>query len=198
VLKNLGYTLRMMRKNAGLTLTVLLTLALGIGANTAIFTVDYATLLAPLPYRQPEQLVMVWSKIRGGRNAISAPDFLDWKRQNNAFQDLNAQTDSSFNIATREQPENVDGRITTPGLYRMLGYPFLLGRDFLPEEGQPGKDHVVILTHKLWERLGSDTHVLGTTMSIDGAPYTVVGIFARGLTDRGQGEFAVPLAFRPE
>jgi predicted permease len=198
VLKNLGYTLRMMRKNVGLTLTVLLTLALGIGANTAIFTVDYATLLAPLPYRQPDQLVMVWSKIRGGRNSISAADFLDWKRQNNAFQDLNAQTDGSFNIATREQPENVDGRITTPGLYRMLGYPFLLGRDFLPEEGQPGKDHVVILTHKLWERLGSDMHVLGTTMRIDGEPYTVVGVFSPGLTDRGQGEFAVPLAFRPE
>ncbi len=199
LLRDVWYGLRRLRKNPGLALTVLLTLALGIGANTAIFTVDYATLLAPLPYPQADQLVMVWSKIRGQRqNATSAADFLDWKRQNNAFQDLNAQTEGSFNVATREQPENMNGRITSPGLYRMLGYPFFLGRDFLPEEGQPGKDHVIILTHKLWKRLGSDPHILGTTMRIDSEPYTVVGVFAPGLTDRGQGEFAVPLAFRPE
>ena len=187
-----------MRKNPGLTLAVLLTLALGIGANTAIFTVDYATLLAPLPYPDAGQLVMVWSKMQGSRNAISAPDFTDWKRQSTSFQDLNAQTQRSFNVATRDQPEQMEGRITTPGLYRMLGYPFLLGRDFLPEEGQPGKDRVVILTHKFWERLGSDPRVLGAAVRIDGEPYTVVGVFAPGLTDRGQGEFAVPLAFRPE
>lgn len=198
LLRDVWYGLRRLRKNSGLTLTVLLTLALGIGANTAIFTVDYATLLAPLPYPQADQLVMVWSKLRGNSNSVSAADFMDWKRQSNAFQDLNAQTEGSFNVATREQPENMEARITTPGLYRMLGNPFFLGRDFLPEEGQPGKDHVVILTHKLWQRLGSDPHVLGTTMRIDGEPYTVVGVFAPGLTDRGQGEFAVPLAFRSE
>jgi putative ABC transport system permease protein len=198
-LQNLGYTLRAIRKSPGLTLTVLLTLALGIGANTAIFTVDYATLLAPLPYPEADQLVMVWSRVRGHRNGVSPADFLDWKRQSNAFQDLNAQSQDSFNIATPEQPEYVDGRITTPGLYRMLGNPpFYLGRDFLPEEGLPGKDHVVILTHKFWERLGSDPNVLGTSLRINGELYTVVGVFAPGLTDRGQGEFAVPLAFTPE
>ncbi|MGA8594640.1 MAG: ABC transporter permease, partial [Bryobacteraceae bacterium] len=198
LLQHVRYGFRQLRNRPALTLTVLLTLALGIGANTAIFTVDYATLLAPLPYPQAGQLVMVWSKLRGHRNSISPADFLDWKRQSDAFQDLNAQTDNSFNVATRDQPENMDGRMTTPGLYRMLGYPFFLGRDFLPEEGQPGKDHVVILTHKLWQRLGSDPHVLGTSMQIDGEPYTIVGVFAPGLTDRGQGEFAVPLAFKPE
>ncbi|MFZ0594788.1 MAG: ABC transporter permease, partial [Bryobacteraceae bacterium] len=198
LLQHVRYGFRQLRNRPALTLTVLLTLALGIGANTAIFTVDYATLLAPLPYPSAGQLVMVWSKLRGHRNSISPADFLDWKRQSNAFQDLNAQTDNSFNVATRDQPENMDGRMTTPGLYRMLGYPFFLGRDFLPEEGQPGKDHVVILTHKLWQRLGSDPHVLGTSMQIDGEPYMVVGVLAPGLTDRGQGEFAVPLAFKPE
>ncbi|MBV8895309.1 MAG: ABC transporter permease [Acidobacteriaceae bacterium] len=196
--QNSRYGFRQLRKKPALTATVLLTLALGIGANTAIFTVDYATLLAPLPYPNASQLVMVWSQIRGGRNSISTADFLDWKRENTAFQDLNAQTERSFNIATRDQPENVDGRVTSPGLYRMLGYPFFLGRDFLPEEGQPGNDHVVILTHKFWQRLGSNHHILGTTIRINGEPYTVVGVFAPGLTDRGQGEFSVPLAFRPE
>jgi putative ABC transport system permease protein len=196
--QNARYGFRQLRKKPPLTATVLLTLALGIGANTAIFTVDYATLLAPLPYPDAGQLVMVWSRIRAGRNSISTADFLDWKRENTAFQDLNAQTESSFNIATRDQPENMEGRVTTPGLYRMLGYPFFLGRDFLPEEGQPGNDHVIILTHKFWQRLGSNPHILGTTIRINGEPYAVVGVFAPGLTDRGQGEFSVPLAFRPE
>src|SRR5271170_4865095 len=198
LLRNIQYSARTLWKSPGLTLTVLLTLALGIGANTAIFTVDYATLLAPLPYPEAGQLVVVWTKMQGSRNAISAPDFTDWKRQSSSFQDLNAQTGRSFNVATRDQPERMAGRITTPGLYRMLGVPFTLGRDFLPEEGQPGKDRVIILTHKLWERMGSDAHVLGSTVRIDGEPYTVVGVFAPGLTDRGQGEFAVPLGFRPE
>jgi predicted permease len=196
LLQNLGYSLRMMRKSPGLTLTVLLMLALGIGANTAIFTVDYATLLAPLPYPEPNQLVMVWSGIRGHRDEVSVADFVEWKRQSKAFQDLHAQTDGRFNIATLEQPEYVDARVTTPGLYTMLGNPpFFLGRDFLPEEGLPGKDHVVILTHKFWQRLGSNPHILGTSLRINGEPYTVVGVFAPGLTDRGQGEFAVPLSF---
>jgi putative ABC transport system permease protein len=196
LLQNLNYSLRMMRKSPGLTLTVLLTLALGIGANTAIFTVDYATLLAPLPYPEPNQLVMVWSGIRGHRDEISVADFVEWKRQSKAFRDLHAQTDGRFNIATPEQPEYVDARVATPGLYTMLGNPpFYLGRDFLPEEGLPGKDHVVILTHKFWQRLGSNPHILGTSLRINGEPYTVVGVFAPGLTDRGQGEFAVPLSF---
>jgi putative ABC transport system permease protein len=194
--QDIRYGLRMLRKNPGLTLTVLLTLALGIGANTAIFTVDYATLLAPQPYPQPNQLVMVWSRIRGHRDAISVADFIEWKQQSKAFQDLNAWTEVSFNIATPQEPEYVQARVTTPGLYRMLGNPpFYLGRDFLPEEGQPGRDHEVILTHKFWERLGSNPHILGTSLRMNGEPFTVVGVLAPGLTDRGQGECAVPLAF---
>ena len=85
LLQNLRFSLRMLRKNPGLTITVLLTLALGIGANTAIFTVDYATLLAPMPYPQPDQLVVVWSKIQGYHNGVSAGDFIDWKNQNTSF-----------------------------------------------------------------------------------------------------------------
>ena len=198
LIRDLRHSQRLMRKSRGVTLTILLTLALGIGATTAIFTVDYATLLAPLPYNKPEQLVIVWSKIAGERNEVAAGDFLDWKRLATAFQDMQAWVSSNFNVATNEQPEYIEGRLNTPGLYRMLGYGFALGRDFLPEEGQPGKDHVVILTHKYWTQLGADRNLLGNTLPIDGQPYTVVGVLAPGLTDRGQGQITLPLSFKPE
>ena len=198
LLRNLRYTVRMLWKNPGLTLTILCTLALGIGANTAIFTVDYATLLAPLPYPQPDQLVMVWSKIKTFRNGISAGDYTDWKRQNHSFQDLNATTGGSFNIASKDQPENIDGGLFTPGYFNMLGLPFFLGRDFLPEEGVAGKDHEVILTHKLWSHLGADPKLVGHTMRINGEPYTVVGVLAPGIFDRSEAQIAAPLAFKPE
>src|ERR1700732_3174987 len=90
LLQNIRFSLRMLTRKLGLTLTVLLTLAVGIGANTAIFTVDYATLLAPMPYPQPDQLVMVWSKIQTFHNGVAAGDFVDWKRENKSFQDINA------------------------------------------------------------------------------------------------------------
>ena len=194
----LRFTLRMLWKNPSLTLTVLFTLGLGIGANTAIFTVDYATLLAPLPYPHPEQLVVVWSKIQTFHNGISAGDFTDWRQGSSSFQSLNAFTGGSFNIASREQPENLDGQQVTPGFYNMLGLPFFLGRDFLPEEGVEGKDRVVILTHKLWLHLGGNAKILGQPMRINGEPYTVVGVLAPGLADRNDSQMAVPLVFKPE
>ena len=198
LLQNLHFSLRMLAKSPGLTITVLLTLAFGIGANTAIFTVDYATLLAPLPYPQPDQLVMVWSKIQDSRNVIAAGDYLDWKQQNSAFQDINAWTGGSFNIATHDQPEFIEGRRTTVGFYRMLGNEFAMGRDFLPEEGVAGKDHVVILTPKLWAHLGENKNILGTQIRLDGLPYTVVGVLAEGLNDRGTDQLTVPLVFKPD
>jgi putative ABC transport system permease protein len=184
VLSNLRYALRQLRKSPGFTITAVLTLALGIGANTAIFTVVYATLLAPMPYPKPDQLVMVWSKIQGGRNGIAAQDFVDWKNRNTVFQDLNAFTGGSFNLATKDQPEYVQGQFTTPGMYRMQGVKFLLGRDFLPEEGTLGRDHEVILMNKEWKRLGSDPNIIGKQLRVDGSPYTVVGVLAPGFTDR--------------
>jgi putative ABC transport system permease protein len=198
LLQNLRFSLRMLFKNPGLTITVLLTLGLGIGANTAIFTVDYATLLAPLPYPQPDQLVMVWSKIQGFHNGISAGDYLDWKRENKSFSDLNAWTGGSFNIATKDQPEFVPGNQVTPGFFSMQRLPFFLGRGFLPEEGQEGKDHVVILTHKLWLKLGSNPKIVGTSMQLDGTPYTIVGVFPAGFQDRLPAQLSVPLVFKLE
>src|ERR1700757_901561 len=117
VLRNLQYAVRQLIKSPVFTLTAVLTLALGIGANTAIFTVVYATLLAPMPYPEPDQLVMVWSKVQGNRNGIAAQDYLDWKNQSNVFQDLNAWSGGSYNLATKDQPEYLEGQQTTPGMY---------------------------------------------------------------------------------
>ena len=197
-LQNLRFSMRMLRKNPGLSFAVIATLALGIGATTAIYTVVYAALLAPLPLPQPDQLVMVWSKIQGNRNGISAGDFLDWQRRSQSFQSLCAFTGGNFNLGTKTEPEQINGRLASPGFFRMMGLPFQSGRDFLPEEGLPGKDHVVILTHKLWSRLGANPGIVGQQMRINGGTYTVVGVLAEGVADRYDAELTAPLAFRPE
>jgi len=201
LLRNLRFSLRMLLRNPGITLTVLLTLALGVGANTAIFTVDYATMLQPLPYPNADQLMVVWSKIQTYHNVVAAGDYTDWKRENTSFQDLVAWTGGTFNLAASgEQPEKLDGRYVAPGFFKLLGLPMFLGRDFLPEEGELGRDKEVILTHKFWMRQGSNMHIIGTTLRIDDAPHTVVGVLPAGVYDRGGGwgDIAVPLAFTPD
>lgn len=198
LLQNIRFSLRVLRKNPGITTTIALTLALGIGATTAIYTVVYATLIAPMPYPHPEQLVMVWSKIQGFRNSVSAGDFLDWQQQSSTFQALKAFTGTSFNMAGKEEPEMVPAQMTTPGMYAMMGNRFILGRDFLPEEGIDGKDHVTILMNKLWKRLGSDPNIVGKQIMLDQKPYTVVGVLAGGQADRLNQDLVVPLAFKPE
>ena len=187
-----------MRESLGLACTILLTIGLGIGANTAIFTVAYATLLAPLPYPHPGQLVNVWSKIRGQRNPVSLGDLTDWRRQSRAFVELNAAGEDDFNVATKERPEFIDGLRATPGYYRMVGNPLFLGRNFTPEEGEPGQEHVVILTHRLWLRLGANRKIIGRTIEINSERYQVVGVFAPGVADRWDWELIVPLVFSPE
>jgi putative ABC transport system permease protein len=196
--QNVRYSFRLLRKNPGFTLIAAVTLALGIGANTAIFSVIYAVLLAPMPYPNPDQLVMVWSRIQGNRNVVSAGDYLDWKRQNKAFQDINAWSGANFNFATADQPEQINGSSETPGFLHMTGNDFFLGRDFLPEEGEVGKDRVVVLTHRLWEHLGGDRNIIGKQIRMNSEPYTVVGVLAAGQADRLQSQFVVPLAFKPE
>ncbi len=198
LLQNLSFGWRLLRKSPGFTLVAIITLALGIGANTAIFSVVYATLLAPMPYPNADQLVMVWSKVQGGRNGVAAGDFLDWKHQSTSFQDLNAWSGGSYNVATKERPEQIATQITTPGFYKMMGVQFSMGRDFLPEEGETGKDHVAVLANRLWRRLGADPNIIGKQLRINSEPYTVVGVMAPGPTDRLETQLVVPLAFKPE
>ena len=197
-LQNLRFGGRLLRRNPGFAAVAVATLAIGIGANTAIFSVIYAALLAPMPYPNPQQLVMVWSRVRGNNNGVSAGDFLDWKRQNSTFQDLIAWTDAAYNFATPDQPERIAGRLITPGAYRMMGDTLFLGRDFSPEEAEIGKDHVVILTHRLWAHLGADPDIIGKQIKMDGELYTVVGVNQPGQIDRLESQFVAPLGFKPD
>ena len=197
-LQNIRYALRMLRKNPGLTVTVVFTLALGIGATTAIYTVVYATLIAPMPYPNPNQLVMVWSKIQGFRNGVAAGDYLDWQEQSKSFQALKAFTQSSFNLGGKQEPEMVPAQMSTVGMYTMLGNRFFMGRDFLSDEGIDGKDHVTILTNRLWKKLGADPNIIGKQLMLDQRPYTVVGVLSPGQADRLPAQLIVPLVFTPE
>src|SRR6267378_1500552 len=197
--RNVRFGLRLLLKNPGFTSVALLALILGIGANTAIFSVVYATLLSPMPYPNPDQLVIVWSKVNGNRNGVSAGDFLDWKSQSTVFQSMCAWTGGNYALAGSDHPELFQTRLTTPGFNDMVGTPFFVGRDFLPEEGQVGKDRVVIMTHRLWmERFGSDRDIIGKPVRLNGEPYTVVGVLAAGQPDRLENQLFVPLAFKPE
>jgi putative ABC transport system permease protein len=199
ILRDVRFGVRLLRRNPGFAAVAILALALGIGATTAIFSVVYATLLAPLPYPQPDQLVMVWSRVQGNRNVSAAGTYLEWKRQSTAFQSLNAWTGGSLNLATSDRPEQVSAAMTTPGFLSMTGTPMALGRDFRDEEGQVGRDQVVILTNQIWqERFGGDRAILGRQIRIDAKPYIVVGILAPGQADRMQSRLYVPLAFKPE
>jgi putative ABC transport system permease protein len=197
--RNVHYALRGFRRTPGFTVVALLALMLGIGANTAIFSVVYAALLAPLPYPNPDQLVMVWSKVNGHRNTVSVADYLDWKRQNTVFQDIGAWSGGYFNLATSGRPEVQRARMTTPGLLNLQGIRFFLGRDFLPEEGDYGRDHVVIMTHLLWrDRFRSDPSIIGKQIRLNGESYMVVGVLAAGMADRFESQLVVPLAFKPD
>jgi putative ABC transport system permease protein len=197
LLRNLRFSLRGLRKNPGFTLAVALTLALGIGATTAIYTVVYATLIAKMPYPDPDQLVMVWLNEGGNRNNVSAGDYTDWVQQSHVFQGLKALAGSGFNLAGPEQPEMVRAQYATPGWLAMQGVGFEMGRDILAEEGVDGRDHVVVLTDHLWRRLGADPAIVGKTIKLDQKPYTVVGVLAPGMADRYTWDLTVPLVFAP-
>src|SRR6202047_946001 len=197
--RNLQFGLRLLWKNTGFPAVAVLALALGIGANTAIFSVVYATLLAPLPYRQPDRIVMVWSKIGGHRNGVSAGDYLDWKRGSTLFESMAAWTGGQMSLTTSGPPEQGQGEPCTPGFLQVLGQPLLLGRDFGPAEGEVGKEFEVILTYRLWKnRFGGDRNIVGQQIRLDAQQYTVVGVLAPGATDRVQSELYIPLAFKPE
>jgi predicted permease len=179
LLQDIRYGIRMLAKNPGFTAIAVLTLALGIGANTAIFSVVNAELLRPLPFRDPGQLVRVASanaRIHTVSGAVSYPDFADWRSQNHVFQDMAAYMDSSYALTGIEQPAHLAAANVSASMFNVLGVSPELGRDFQPEDDEPNH-HVAILSHRLWkERFGGDPQIIGRVITLDNTAYTVVGV----------------------
>jgi putative ABC transport system permease protein len=181
LIQDVRYGVRMMRKRPGFTAVVVLTLALGIGANTAIFSVVNAVLLRPLPYRNAERLVWVGGNIRGGTNgaSVSPPDYLDYRAQNTVFEEFAASTSvpNAVNLTGAGEPERLTGSRVTANYFRAFGVEPALGRAFGAEEERAGPAPVAVLSDGLWKRrFGGDPSVVGKTLTLDGKAVTVVGI----------------------
>jgi putative ABC transport system permease protein len=200
VLGDIRFGSRLLLKSPGFAIISLLALALGIGATTAIFSLLYSVLLAPLSYPNSDQLVMVWSHQKGERIDTSTEDYLDWQRQNNVFQSLDAWTGRGFTISTGEWTDHVHATRCSPGFFdNLMGERTSLGRHFLPEDGQVGSDHAVILNHSFWrQRFGGDPDIVGKPLRMSGESYTVVGVAAPSPSDRGDSQINIPLAFQPD
>jgi putative ABC transport system permease protein len=202
--QDVRFSLRQMAKRPAFTLVVVLTLALGIGANAAIFSVLDAVLLRPLPYDHPEKLVKVWTRFTGigqpnDQNWVSAPEFHDFLTLNHSFEELAVIDTGSFNLGAKGSPQRVVGSAISPNLFPMLGAQPALGRNFLPEEAQPGREKEVILSYGLWQRVyGGNPGVIGTTLRIDGVPMTIVGVMPRGFAYPDESEIWGPRAFTPD
>ena len=180
ILQDLRYAARMLRKNAALTMVIVLSLAVGIGANTAIFSVVNALLLKPLPYPEPDRLAILWLRSPGigiPQDWPSPGQYMDIKAENHSFDELSISIGGSFNMTGLDHPERLEGMRTSSTLLDMLGAKPLLGRTLLAEEDQPGKPPVALLTHGLWKRLfGGDPQIVGRSLTLNGKQYTVAGV----------------------
>jgi len=199
------FALRMLRKNPGFTAVAVLTLALGIGATTAVFSVVNAILLKPLPYPNPDKIVMLWWKAPISSAQFDADrfpwgkrDFLHFSQSSKAFQSLGAFKSDFFNFAGSGEPVRLDGLRASAGFFSALGVVPALGRTFTPEEEQSGREFEVILSDQLWrDRFGADPGILGRAITLGGASYTVVGVMPRGFAFPRAEEMPAVLSFPP-
>jgi len=178
LLQDLRFGLQMLRKNPGFTLIAVLTLALGIGANTAIFSVVNAVLLRAFPYTDAERLVIVWERLgQDEQNPISPANFFDWQEQQNVVAGMAAFNDTRNSLGGDSAPEEVMGQFATDNLFSVLGVNALVGRTFAPEDSQPGRHTVVVLSYGLWQRrFGGDPNVIGRKVLLNAVDHTVIGV----------------------
>ncbi len=199
--KDIRFGVRSLLKRPGFTAIAIITLALGIGANTAIFSVVNALLLRPLPFKEPARLVQVWeANYKRGRNTmdVSYPNFADWRDQNQVFEQIAAYSDETFNLTDTGEPERIQGEIVSPSLFPLLGIRPVLGRVLLPEEDYPNKVFSVMMSERLWRRrFNSDPQIIGRTIKLDSESFTVVGVVPN-ITDlfdlQSDTELWVPIA----
>ena len=203
LISDLKYGWRLIVKNPFFSMTVVVVLALGIGANTAIFSVVNAVLLKPLPYQDSEQLVMMWQRFPGigipkDQNYTSPPEFLDVRRYATAFSDVAAMQSTGVSIRVGDTPELIPGQRVSANFFKLLGAEARLGRTFVPEEEQLGRDTVLVLSHGLWQRrFASDPEIVGRAINANGRTHTVIGVAPPGFRDPWvpNAEMWVPLAF---
>lgn len=176
--RDLRYAVRTLRRSPGFTAVAFFTLALGIGATTAIFSVAYGVLVRALPYKEPSRLIVLHETTpKVGTVGVSYPNFLDWRAQNRAFSQMAAVCGVDFNLAGIAQPQNVSGQAVSPNFLSTLGVHPFLGRDFDPSEGKAGTAPVVLLSYQLWQsRFAGDRNVIGRTITLDGRGFTIVGV----------------------
>jgi predicted permease len=203
LIKDIRYGLRsLLRRPASTTLAVL-ALALGIGVNTAIFSVVNSVLLRPLPFAEPERVVSVWERgLRVGldRNELAPANFIDIRDQNNVFSDVGIFGETSLNLSDVGEPERLDGLLVSAKVLGLLGVQPKLGRTFSPEEDQPGQNKVVVLSDRLWQRrFNRDPAIVGRNVTLDAQPFTVIGVMPEGFFfPAREPELWIPWAMGPD
>ena len=174
MLQDFRFALRSLRRTPGFALAAVLTFAIGLGATTAIFTVLYAVLLRPLPYADPDRLVVL---LHDGQFPVSPADYFDYRRDVRSYDGISAAQAWSATLASGDGAERLSGLQVSADLFRLLGVPAAIGRTFAPGEDQPGRDNVIVLSDALWRRrFGGDPGIVGRAVTLDGAPFTVVGV----------------------
>lgn len=203
--QDVGFAIRSLRKNIGFASAAILTLALGVGATTAIFSVVSAVLLQSLPFERPDRLVRLWSAdtARGHlQAAVSIPDFADWRDQNTSFESMAAYSTlaAGLILTGRGEPVRLRTAWVTEDFFRTMGMRIGHGRPILPSEHAPGENRVAVISHRVWrERFGGDSSLVGATIQLDGSPFTVVGIADPGARfPAGDVELWTPLSLVPE
>ena len=183
--QDMKYALRRLIKSPGFAIVAVLTLALGIGANTAIFSVVYGVLLKPLPFADPDRLMAVYHLSEGHRSSMSGPNFVDVRRLSHTLADAAAITRARVILTGQGEPVRLDGASVSTSFFNVLGVAPILGRTFYAEEGQTGRTKVAVLAYGLWQqRFGGSPKVIGQTITLDGVPTEVIGVMPR--------EFAYP------
>ena len=199
LLQDIRIATRMMMKNPGFSLVVVLTLALGIGANTAIFSVVNAVLLRPLAYKDSTALVKIWGKLDKegiSRLWFSEPEYWDLHDRNQSFSELGAYSlgDSANLTSSDSPPVQVSTPAATATLFQLLGVQTALGRIFTVDEDQPGRNHVAVLSFALWKsQFGGDPQMLGKSIQLDGQPYSIVGVLSKDFSLGGKHDLWVPM-----
>ena len=202
-LQDLRYGARSLVRQPAFSLVAIVVIALGIGANTAIFSVVNTVLLRPLPYPNPDELVMVWEtapKFSNPYNDVAPANFIDWREQNNVFAEIAAFTGQSVSLTGRGEPERLEGQRVSASLFPLLGVAPALGRAFTEQEDQYDDQRVIVLSHGLWQRrFGGDSDIIGQTLTLNFRPCVVVGVMPPEFQFPGRDqEFWLPMSFGPE